>query len=150
AETGIDRIALRRRNFVRPRDFPFAAASGQTYDCGDFEALADQALDAADWKGFPARKRDSRKRGLLRGRGISTYLEMTAAMSVELGGIRFDEGGTVTMLTGTHDHGQGHASAFAQVLVDKLGVPFENIKLEQNDTDQLPNGGGTGGSRSIM
>jgi carbon-monoxide dehydrogenase large subunit len=150
AETGTDRITLRRRNFIQPKEFPFAAASGQTYDCGDFENLLDQALDAADWEGFSARKRQSRKRGLLRGRGLSTYLEMTAAMTSELGGIRFDVDGSVTVLSGSHDHGQGHSTAFAQVLVDKLGLPFDRIRLEQNDSDQLINGGGTGGSRTIM
>jgi carbon-monoxide dehydrogenase large subunit len=150
AETGIDRVTLRRRNFIRPKDFPFAAASGQTYDCGDFERLMDHALEASDWKGFVARKRKSRKRGMLRGRGISTYLEMTAAMGSELGGIRFDADGGVTLLSGTHDHGQGHGTAFAQVIVDKLGIPFERIRLDQSDSDILPNGGGTGGSRSIM
>jgi carbon-monoxide dehydrogenase large subunit len=150
AEMGIDRVTLRRRNFIRPKDFPFAAASGQTYDSGDFERLMDQALEAADWKGFPARKRESRKRGLLRGRGISTYLEMTAAMGAELGGIRFDADGGVTLLSGTHDHGQGHQTSFAQVLVDKLGIPFERIRLDQSDSDLLPGGGGTGGSRSMM
>ena len=150
AETGIDRVTLRRRNFIRPKDFPYAAASGQTYDCGDFERLMDQALDAADWKGFAARKRLSRKRGKLRGRGISTYLEMTAAMGTELGGIRFEENGEVTLFSGTHDHGQGHQTAFAQIVVDKLGVPFERIRLDQSDSDQLPGGGGTGGSRSLM
>jgi carbon-monoxide dehydrogenase large subunit len=149
-ETGIDRVTLRRRNFVRPKDFPYAAASGQTYDSGDFERLMDQALEAADWKGYAARKRASRKRGLLRGRGLSTYLEMTAAMGSELGGIRFDEDGGVTILSGTHDHGQGHQTAFAQVLVDKLGVPFDRIRLDQSDSDLLPGGGGTGGSRSMM
>ena len=110
----------------------------------------DQALDAADWKGFAARKRESRKRGLLRGRGISTYLEMTAAMGSELGGIRFDADGGVTLLSGTHDHGQGHQTSFAQVLVDKLGIPFDRIRLDQSDSDLLPGGGGTGGSRSMM
>ncbi len=150
AEMGIDRVTLRRRNFIRPKDFPFAAASGQTYDSGDFERLMDKALDAADWNGFPARKRESRKRGLLRGRGISTYLEMTAAMGAELGAIRFDADGGVTLLSGTHDHGQGHLTAFAQVLVDKLGIPFERIRLDQSDSDLLPGGGGTGGSRSMM
>ena len=150
AETGIDRISLRRRNFIKPKEMPFAAASGQTYDLGDFERLMDRALEAADWKGFATRKRDSRKRGLLRGRGISTYLEMTAAMGSELGGIRFDADGGVTLLSGTHDHGQGHPTAFAQVLVDKLGIPLERIRLDQSDSDLLPGGGGTGGSRSMM
>lgn len=149
-EMGIDRITLRRRNFIKPAEFPFKAASGQTYDSGDFERLMDQALDVSDWKGFAARKKESRKRGLLRGRGISTYLEMTAAMGSELGGIRFDPDGGVTMLSGTHDHGQGHQTSFAQVLVDKLGIPFERIRLDQSDSDVLPGGGGTGGSRSMM
>ena len=149
-ELGIDRVTLRRRNFIRPKDFPYAAASGQTYDCGDFERLMDKALEAADWKGFAARKRLSRKRGMLRGRGISTYLEMTAAMGTELGSVRFEENGDVTLFSGTHDHGQGHQTAFAQIVVDKLGVPFERIRLDQSDSDLLPGGGGTGGSRSIM
>jgi len=148
AEMGIDRLELRRRNQLKPKEIPFAAASGQTYDSGDFPAVFKHALDLADWKGFPRRKRDSRKRGKLRGIAIGSYLEVTAPPNKEMGGIRFEADGTVTFITGTLDHGQGHATAFAQILSDRLGVPFGRIRLLQGDSDELIAGGGTGGSRS--
>ncbi len=150
AEMGIDRIELRRRNHIQPGDFPHRTPSDQVYDSGDFSALLAEALNLADWKGFDARKAESRRRGKLRGRGISDFLEVTAAASKEMGGIRFEADGTVTIITGTFDHGQGHAAPFAQVLVGKLGIPFERIRLLQGDTNELLVGGGTGGSRSIM
>src|SRR6266545_3338854 len=150
AEMGIDRIALRRRNQVAPRELPYAAASGQTYDSGDFPAVFKEALERADWKGFPKRKREAKKRGMLRGIGVGCYLEVTAPANKEMGGIRFDADGGVTILTGTLDYGQGHASPFAQVLSQKLGIPFDRIRLVQGDSDALLAGGGTGGSRSMM
>ncbi|HEY4980658.1 MAG TPA: xanthine dehydrogenase family protein molybdopterin-binding subunit [Pseudolabrys sp.] len=149
-ELGIGRIELRKRNMIRPRDLPFKAASDMTYDCGDFPGLFKQALEMADYKGFNRRKRESKKRGFLRGFGIGCYLEMTAAQTMEMGGIHFNADGTVTIVTGTLDYGQGHATAFAQVLNEKLGVPFDRIRLLQGDSDQLVTGGGTGGSRSTM
>src|SRR5690606_11010843 len=109
----------------------------------------DHALEFADWAGFAARKGESRKRGKLRGRGLGSYLEVTAPASKEMGGVRFEEDGTVTMITGTLDYGQGHATPFAQVLSERLGIPFEKIRLLQGDSDELLAGGGTGGSRSI-
>jgi aerobic carbon-monoxide dehydrogenase large subunit len=108
------------------------------------------ALELADAKGFKARKRDSKKKGKLRGLGVGCYLETTAAGTQEMGGIRFEDDGTVTIVTGTLDYGQGHAATFAQILTDKLGVPFDKIRLVQGDSDQLVHGGGTGGSRSTM
>ena len=150
AEMQIDRIELRRRNQIRPREIPRKTASGSTYDSGDFPAVLRKALDVADAKGFARRKRDSRKRGKLRGLGIGSFLEVTAPPSKEMGGIRFEADGTVTMITGTLDYGQGHAAPFAQVLSEKLGVPFERIRLLQGDSDELLAGGGTGGSKSIM
>jgi carbon-monoxide dehydrogenase large subunit len=150
AELGIDRFELRKRNFIKAKEMPFATASGMTYDCGDFPGLFKDALERADVKGFKARKRESKKRGKLRGLGLACYVETTAAMTTEMGGIRFNADGTVTIVTGTLDYGQGHASAFAQVLVEKLGVPFDRIRLVQGDSDQLVTGGGTGGSRSAM
>jgi carbon-monoxide dehydrogenase large subunit len=150
AELGIDRFELRRRNFIRPDEIPFNAASGMTYDSGDFPALFEEALDRADLAGFKQRKRDSKKAGKLRGLGVGCYLETTAAGTTEMGRIQFNDDGTVTIVTGTLDYGQGHASAFAQVLVEKLGIPFEKIRLLQGDSDQLVTGGGTGGSRSAM
>jgi carbon-monoxide dehydrogenase large subunit len=149
-ETGVDPALLRRRNHVPAAALPYTAASGMTYDSGDFTGLLDRALEAADWKGFKERRSASRKRGLLRGRGIGQYLEVTAPPIKEMGGIRFEKDGTVTILTGTLDFGQGHWSAFAQVLVSKLGVPFDAVRLVQGDSDRLIAGGGTGGSKSIM
>jgi carbon-monoxide dehydrogenase large subunit len=150
AEMGIDRVTLRRRNMI-PRDkLPYKAVSGQVYDSGDFEGVLDTALAAADWNGFKARKRASAKAGKLRGIGLGCFLEVTAAPPGEMGGIRFEEDGTVTMLTGTLDIGEGHWSAFAQVVHQVLGVPFDSIRLLQGDSDQLIAGGGTGGSKSLM
>jgi carbon-monoxide dehydrogenase large subunit len=120
------------------------------YDSGDFPTILDRALAAAEWDGFAERRADSRRRGKLRGRGIGHYLEVTAPAGNEMGGIRFEPDGTVTIVTGTLDYGQGHATPFAQVLAHELGIPFEKIRLFQGDSDQLIAGGGTGGSRSIM
>src|SRR5262245_48871159 len=150
AEMGIDRVELRRRNQVRPSELPYKAASGATYDSGDFPAVLKRALEISDWKGFSARKRESRKRKKLRGIGLGCYLEVTAPANKEMGGIRFEPDGTVTILTGTLDYGQGHATPFAQVLSQKLGIPFDRVRLLQGDSDQLLAGGGTGGSRSMM
>jgi len=150
AEMGIDPAVIRKRNHIRASQIPYAAASGQTYDSGDFRAVFDKAIDLADWKGFRARQSQSRKDGKLRGRGIGSFLEVTAPPSKEMGGVRFEDDGTVTMITGTMDYGQGHAAAFAQVMADQLGVPFDRIRLIQGDSDELIAGGGTGGSRSAM
>jgi aerobic carbon-monoxide dehydrogenase large subunit len=149
AEMGIDRLAIRRRNHVKASEIPYAAASGMNYDSGDFTAVLDDAVALADWKGFGPRKRESRRRGKLRGLGIGSYLEVTAPPNKEMGGIRFEADGSVTLITGTLDYGQGHAAPFAQVLSDRLGIPFEKIRLIQGDSDELVFGGGTGGSRSI-
>jgi len=147
---GIDRMELRRRNHIGPQDLPWKAPSDQTYDCGDFGALMNQALQRADVAGFAARRAESRARGKLRGLGLGSYLEVTAPPNKETGGVRFEKNGDVTLITGTLDHGQGHATPFAQVLVSHLGVPFERIRLLQGDSDQLAFGAGTGGSRSMM
>ncbi|HVC52306.1 MAG TPA: xanthine dehydrogenase family protein molybdopterin-binding subunit [Stellaceae bacterium] len=150
AEMGIDRVALRRRNHIPPEAMPYKSPNGTTYDSGEFTALLDQALALADWDGFAARKAESLARGRLRGRGIGDYLELTGVTGREMGGIRFEKNGDVTLTTGTLDYGQGHATPFAQVLADRLGVPFGRIRLVQGDSDQLIAGGGTGGSKSMM
>jgi carbon-monoxide dehydrogenase large subunit len=149
AEMGIDRLELRRRNQIAPEQIPYAASSGMNYDSGDFPALFAEAVKAADLDGFAARKRDSEARGKLRGLGLGSFLEVTAPPGKEMGGIRFEPNGDVTIVTGTLDYGQGHAAPFAQVLSRALGIPFERIRLLQGDSDQLIVGGGTGGSRSI-
>ena len=150
AEMGIDRIALRRKNHIAPEAMPYKSPNGNTYDSGDFTNLLDKALALADWDGFPARKEASRARGLVRGIGIGDYLELTGVSGREMGGIRFEPDGDVTIITGTLDYGQGHASPFAQVLATRLGIPFQRIRLLQGDSDQLIAGGGTGGSKSMM
>ncbi len=149
AETGRDAVALRRLNHVRPDEMPYKAASGQTYDSGNFTAVLDRALQLADWDGYAARREESRARGRLRGRGVGQYLEGTAPPGKEMGGIRFEADGTVTIITGTLDYGQGHATPFAQVLSARLGIPFDRIRLLQGDSDEIVFGGGTGGSRSV-
>ena len=148
-EMNIDRLSLRKRNQIRPSEIPYSASSGMNYDSGDFPAVFERAVEVADVKGFKQRKRESKKRGKLRGLGIGSYLEVTAPPNKEMGGIRFEPNGDVTIITGTLDYGQGHAAPFAQVLTERLGVPFERIKLHQGDSDDLLAGGGTGGSRSM-
>jgi len=149
-ETGHDRIELRRRNMIEASAMPYQAANGLTYDSGDFSGVLDDAVDGADLAEFADRRSDSAARGRLRGLGLCSYLEVTAPPGKEMGGIRFEDDGTVTIVTGTLNYGQGHASTFAQILVDKLGVPFDRVRLLQGDSDELLAGGGTGGSRSVM
>ena len=150
AEMGIDRVELRRRNHIPPEAMPYKSPNGTTYDSGDFTNLLNKAVALADWGGFPARKEESRARGRLRGRGISDYLELTGPPGREMGGIRFEPNGDVTIVTGTLDYGQGHWSPFAQVLATRLGIPFQRIRLIQGDSDALIAGGGTGGSKSMI
>ena len=148
-EMGINRLTLRKRNFIKPAQMPFAASSGVTYDSGDFQGVFDKALEISDHANFARRKKESRKRGKLRGIAVGSYLEVTAPPNVELGKIVFENDGSVKIITGTLDYGQGHATPFAQVLRAQLGIPFERIMLEQGDSDLVHTGNGTGGSRSI-
>jgi carbon-monoxide dehydrogenase large subunit len=147
---GVDPIALRRKNLVRPEELPWSTPMGTLYDDSDFEGLLDAALKSADWDGFPARRAASAAKGLLRGRGLGAYLEATAIPTNESGSLRFETDGTLTILTGTLDFGQGHLTSLAQILVDELGVPFEKVRLVQGDSDRLIAGAGTGGSKSLM
>ena len=149
-ELGIDRVDLRRRNMIRKSDLPFKAASDMTYDSGDFLGLFKQALELADYAGFKKRKRESRKNGKMLGFGIGCYLEVTAGGGKELGAIHFERDGTVTIVTGTMDFGMGHATTYAQMLSDMLGVPFDRIRLVEGDSDRMAYGNGSGGSRSVM
>ncbi|HEX3115544.1 MAG TPA: xanthine dehydrogenase family protein molybdopterin-binding subunit [Bradyrhizobium sp.] len=148
-EMGINRLTLRKRNFIKPAQMPFSASSGVTYDSGDFQGVFNKALEISDHGNFARRRKESRKRGRLRGIAVGSYLEVTAPPGVELGKIVFEDDGSVKLITGTLDYGQGHATPFAQVLSERLGVPFDRIKLEQGDSDIVHTGSGTGGSRSI-
>ncbi|TMK30361.1 MAG: xanthine dehydrogenase family protein, partial [Alphaproteobacteria bacterium] len=149
-EMGIDQVELRRRNHIPAEAMPYKAPNGTTYDSGEFTNLLNKAVALADWDGFAARKEESRARGKLRGRGISDYLELTGPPGREMGGIRFEPNGAVTIITGSLDYGQGHWSPFAQVLATRLGIPFQSIRLIQGDSDELIAGGGTGGSKSMI
>ena len=149
-EMGMDRLDLRRRNHIRPEQMPYKAPNGQNYDSGDFPAVFEKAVSFADWDGFPARRAESAARGRLRGIGIGDYLEVTGPPGQEMGGIRFEADGTATIVTGTLDYGQGHAAPFAQVLHERTGIPFERIRLQQGDSDQLLAGGGAGGPKPMI
>ena len=149
-EMGIDKVELRRRNHIAPEQMPYKAPSAMNYDSGEFTTVLDKALQAADWQGFDKRKAESRAKNKLRGRGIGSYLEVTGPPAKEYGGVRFEADGTITMLSGTLDYGQGHATPFAQVLGGKLGIPVPHFRLLQGDSDQLKVGGGTGGSKSAL
>jgi carbon-monoxide dehydrogenase large subunit len=151
-ELGVDPAELRRRNLVAKDKFPYKSVSGFTYDCGDFEGVLDDALAAADWAGFAARREASRSRGLLRGRGMAAYIEASGggfapSDQVEL---RFDAEGTVTMYAVSHNHGQGHETSYAQVVAAVTGLPLENFRLRNGDPAVRLVGNATGGSRSLL
>jgi carbon-monoxide dehydrogenase large subunit len=154
---GMDPVEIRRRNYIAPSAMPHnttagwtvGAAVGWTYDSGDFARLTDRCLELADWNSYSARKRESEKRGKLRGRALIYYLEDSGVFNERME-LRFDPSGMVTVVAGTHSHGQGHATTYAQLVSDWLGVPFENIRLVQGDTDAVSFGRGTYASRSAM
>jgi len=147
--SGIDGIELRKRNYIEPGKFPYATPTGFVYDDGDFARTTDMALDLADWKGYEKRRAESRQRGKLRGRAAIYYLEDAGVFNERME-VRFDPGGSCTIVAGTFSHGQSHATTFAQVVSDWLGIPFESIHLIQGDTNQVPFGRGTYGSRSAV
>ncbi len=146
-EMGIDPVALRRRNFIR--SFPYRTATGELYDVGDFDRVLDRALVEADAAGFPARRAAAAAQGRLLGFGLCYYIESILGDQNETTEILFREDGGVDLCVGTQSNGQGHETVFAQFLHDRLGVPFEAIRIVQGDSDRIPQGGGTGGSRSV-
>ncbi len=149
-ETGLARDEIRRRNFVPPSAMPYATPVIAVYDSGDFPATMEAALRRADWAGFEVRRREAKARGKLRGIGLSYYMEVTANMPQEAADIRFLDDGRVMMGIGTGPSGQGHETAFAQILEDRLGIPFDKIDFVYGDSDRLKQGGGTGGAKSLM
>jgi carbon-monoxide dehydrogenase large subunit len=147
AELGIDSREIRKRNFMR--DFPYTTRMGLTIDIADFDACLDAAVEAADWDGFEARRKDSQSRGKLRGIGIGAFIEGAGGRPEEEMRVRFEDDGSVSILCGTYSHGQGHATVYSQLLSEKMGVPFDSINLIEGDTDTMPEGAsGTFGSRS--
>jgi len=147
--TGIDRAEIRRRNFAPPSAMPFTTALGETYDSGDFGAHLDKALAAAGWSDVEGRKADSRKTGKLRGIGISTYVEACGGGGPEWADMRVNADGTVTVPIGTRSTGQGHETAYSQLVSQALGIDNELVTVIQGDTAAIENGAGTDGSRSL-
>jgi carbon-monoxide dehydrogenase large subunit len=147
-ETGQDPAALRRRNFIARERLPLKTPLNLVYDSGDFAAVMEKALHLADWQGFAERRADSEKRGKRRGIGLAYFIEIAAPFNDRME-IRFDDGGAVTVLAGTHSHGQGHETVYAQMVSDWLGIPFDSIRVLQGDTDLVGYGRGTYGSRSM-
>ncbi len=147
--TGIDRVELRRRNLIKPDALPYHSATHQNYDSGDFERMMDECLRLADWDGFEARKAASARDGKLRGRAVTPYIELAGVFNERMD-LRFDPSGMVSIIAGTHSHGQGHATAFAQLVSEWLGVPFESIAYIQGDTDKVQIGRGTFAARSSL
>ena len=160
AATGIDRVDIRRRNFIR--EFPYQTPVALQYDQGDYDATLDLALEASDWDGFEARRSEAAGRGKLRGIGISTFIEACGiapsavvgslgarAGLYEVGSVRVHPTGSVSVFTGTHSHGQGHETTFAQIVAETLGVDFEAVDVVHGDTGAIPFGMGTYGSRSL-
>lgn len=146
-ELGIDRVELRRRNIIPPSAMPYQTPLSYNYDCGEFEANMNRALEMIDASGFEARRMAAKAQGQLLGLGIANAVEQAAGMFDEGGEIRFDRQGNATILMGTHSHGQGHETVFRQLLADKLGLDFESMRYVQGDTDLVNYGHGTGGSR---
>jgi len=146
---GIDRAELRRRNLIRRKQLPYRSATGLTYDSGDFRRNMTRALELADWKGFAARRREAKKRGLLAGIGISNYVESPVGIPVEYVRVTVQPAGVVEAAAGTQSTGQGHETTFAQVLADRLGITPEQVKLVTGDTAVVPRGGGTHSDRSM-
>ena len=161
-DTGIDRVELRRKNFIPADAFPYQTPVALQYDSGDYQTTLRVALKNADYDGFEARRTEAKSRGKLRGIGVSTYLEACGiapsavvgslgarAGLYEVANIRVHPTGSVTVFTGTHSHGQGHETTLAQLVVSQLGVPFDQVEVVHGDTAKIPFGMGTYGSRSL-
>jgi aerobic carbon-monoxide dehydrogenase large subunit len=161
-DTGMDRVAVRRQNFIPPDAFPYQTPVALQYDSGDYIATLDAALKAADYAGFPARRAKAASAGKLRGIGISTYLEACGIAPSKVAGalgaraglyecanIRVHPTGSVSVFTGSHSHGQGHETTFAQLVTDRLGVPLDQVEVVHGDTQRIQFGMGTYGSRSL-
>jgi carbon-monoxide dehydrogenase large subunit len=148
-ELKIDRIELRKRNMVPQSAMPYVSAMGQRYDSGDFARVLDSALEKMNWAGFEGRRAEAAKRGKKRGIGLAYYLEATGGAPSENAKVVFAEDGMVDVYVGTQSTGQGHETAYAMLTSHELGIPVAKIRVQQGDSDTLPDGGGTGGARSL-
>jgi carbon-monoxide dehydrogenase large subunit len=149
-EMGMDRVELRRRNLIPPSALPYRTPNGPVYDSGEFEAVLDQALALADWKGFPARREASERAGRLRGIGLGCFLEVAGGILEESVELRFDDDGGIALHTGAQAMGQGHLSTFPRLVAARLGVDPRRVRLVEGDSDQVPVGTPSVASRSAM
>ncbi len=148
-DTGLGREEIRARNFIKPSQMPYATQTERTFDVGEFEAAMRKALEKAEWSRFSARREEAKKRGRLRGIGMASYIECTAWGEGETGTVTLDKDGGFTIVIGTQSNGQGHATAYAQIVAQHLDIDPANVRMIQGDTDIVKTGAGTGGSRSI-
>ena len=148
-QIGMEPAEIRRRNLIPPNKLPYTTPTHFVYDSGEFVRLMDQCMATSDWKGYSARKKQSEKSGKLRGRAVSFYIEFGGIFNDRMD-LKFDPSGALTVYGGTHSHGQGHATVFAQLAHEMLGVPFEQIRYVQGDTAQVAIGRGTYGARSMV
>ena len=149
--TGLSRIEVRRRNLIPLSKLPYRTQMNFVYDSGDFIGTMDMTVKHADWDGFAARRAESEKRGKLRGIGLATFVEQAGGRPTEEMRVKLDADGSATVFAGTFSHGQGHETVYAQMVEEFLGIPFDQVKFVQGDTDTTPEGGvGTFGSRSSM
>ena len=146
---GMSPAEVRRKSFIPKDKFPYKTLVGQTYDVGDFDRVMTRCLQEADWDGFEARRAESAKRGMLRGRGLATYIESILGAQNETAKIEFAEDGGYNLYVGTQSNGQGHETVYAQILHERSGLPYDKIRVIQGDSDLIKTGGGTGGSRSV-
>jgi len=146
---GMTPDAIRRKNFIPPKAMPYKTATGKVYDSGDFTAHMKRAMEIAEWKDFPKRARLAKKQGLVRGIGLASYVEVCGTMGEETANVRLDPNGDVRILIGTQSSGQGHQTAYAQLVAQQFGLPPERVHIHQGDTDEIATGLGTGGSASI-
>ncbi len=149
-ETGIARDEIRRRNFIPPEAFPHTTFAGAAYDSGEYAKLLDAALARADWAGFEARRATSADNGRLRGIGLAYYVEVCSGFGSEETHVKFERDGRVTVLMGTQSTGQGHETSFGQIIADELNIDLDDIDIVQGDTEKIPTGDGTAGSRSMV
>ncbi|SIO39388.1 xanthine dehydrogenase, molybdenum binding subunit apoprotein [Bradyrhizobium erythrophlei] len=146
---GLTPDAIRRKNFITPKAMPYKTATGKVYDSGDFAAHMKRAMEVANWKEFPKRAKTAKKAGLVRGIGLASYVEVCGTMGEETANVALDPDGDVTVLIGTQSSGQGHQTAYAQLIAEQFGLPPERVHVLQGDTDRIATGLGTGGSASI-
>jgi aerobic carbon-monoxide dehydrogenase large subunit len=147
---GMTPDAIRKKNFISPKAMPYKTVTGKIYDSGDFTAHMKRAMEVANWRDFSKRAKLAKKQGLVRGIGMGSYVEVCGSMGMdETANVRLDPNGDVTVLIGTQSSGQGHATAYAQIIADQFGLPPERVHMHQGDTDEIATGLGTGGSSSI-